>query len=69
MTIVTIDDAINAGLCATGFVRWAKSRGIPRAEIRKILADGIPLEKLERINDPFACRVCEYVKAREANRG
>lgn len=67
--IVTIDDAIKAGLCASGFVKWAKARGIPRDRIRDMLANGVQLSELERIDDPYAQRMVEYVKQQGVNRG
>lgn len=60
--IVTIDDAVKAGLCAKGFVRWAKARGMTPRAIRDILANGMQLSALEMIDDPYAKRVCDWVK-------
>lgn len=65
---ITIQHVRKAGLCARGYVQWARSKGFTRDQIRDHLKNGMPIEEAEALNDPFANRVIAVAKA-EAARG
>lgn len=60
----------SSGYCRPGLERWASTHGF---SLKLFLKNGIPVSRLEGINDPFLEKVIETAKARvaaeEASRG
>ncbi len=59
--IITADDAIKAGHCATGVYRWFKQHGF---DARKAMREGVKLSDALAINDAFGNQVIERTLAR-----
>lgn len=56
-----------AKLCGSGLRTWLIHKGYTRAQIRDYFLNGMPIDELEKHDDPFAHRVLEAVRA-EAER-
>lgn len=59
--LVTADDAIKAGHCATGVYRWFKEHGF---DPRKAMREGVRLGDALAINDAFGNQVIQRTLAR-----
>lgn len=53
----------NTGYCRPGLERWATEQGY---SLKLFLKNGIPLSRLEGIEDPFLQKVVEAARARVA---
>lgn len=58
---VTIRD-VRMLYCVRGAKQWAESNGI---DFRKFLEEGIELEEIEKVGDPFSRRFVKLVQERE----
>jgi hypothetical protein len=53
-----------ANLCAPGFYRWARERKWSNQRIRDFLKDGLPLDEVAAMDDPFAQRTVTAARNR-----
>lgn len=53
----------SSGYCRPGLERWASTHGF---SLKLFLKNGIPVSRLEGINDPFLEKVIETARARAA---
>ncbi|WP_035972126.1 hypothetical protein [Bradyrhizobium sp. WSM3983] len=59
--LITANDAIMAGHCATGVYRWFKEHGF---DARKAMREGVKLSEVRAVNDAFGNQVIERTLAR-----
>lgn len=69
MTRVTPDDVVKAGYCMRGLRRHYPTLGLTRADLVRLVREGIPVEELEHVDDLMVRKVIEAARAREAAHG
>lgn len=65
MTVVTIKDGLDVGLCLSGQRRFCRANGI---DFRELARQGIPVERLEGIEDVHMDRMIAKAEERERSR-
>lgn len=51
---------MGAGLCGRGTKQWCEAHGV---DFRDFLKNGVPVERIEAINDALGNRVCAAARA------
>lgn len=69
MTRVIPDDIVKAGYCITGARRHFPQVGFARADFKRLIQEGIPVEEFEGVDDLMVQNVIAAAKRREAAHG